>query len=169
MTKFFFVQRASISFWRSLCGLFFHSSGAVPVCFMCLFSSLVFRWRGASTKLASTILPSLAKTPAASSISLNVLNMSSITFFSISCSLNTQNVLLSGTLSLFFISRKRLKLALSTIWNSSWSSDRLYKPWTTSALNIISLSNGGRPPLDWTCISTSNALDNVALKIFQSM
>jgi len=43
------------------------------------------------------------------------LNKPMMIFFSISCSRNSQNVLLSGTLSLFFNSKKRLKLALSTI------------------------------------------------------
>ena len=42
------------------------------------------------------------KTPAASRVSLKILNKPRITPFSISCSRNYQNVLLTGTLSLFF-------------------------------------------------------------------
>ena len=145
---FFFVHLASTSFCANLWGFTFHSCGAVPVSLICLFSSRVFRWRGASTKLASTIFPWFDKTPAASRVSLKILNKPRITPFSISCSRNNQNVLLSGTLSLFFNPKNRLKLARSTIWYSNWSSERLYRLWIIRALNNTNRLNGGRPPFD---------------------
>ena len=55
----FTVQRASRSFWRSLAGLSFHWSGTRPS-LIAFFSSSVLRWRGAATRLASTIWPDIA-------------------------------------------------------------------------------------------------------------
>lgn len=54
----FFVQRASTSLWHFLWGLSFHNLSPAP-CFICSFSSRVLRWRGAITKLASMMRPSL--------------------------------------------------------------------------------------------------------------
>ncbi len=147
----------------------FHSFGAVPVTLICLFSSRVLRYCGTSTKLASTILPSLANSLAVSSTSLKILNKPKMTFLFMSYSRKFQNILLSGTLSLFFKPRKRLKFALSTIWYSNWSSDRLYKLWISKAYSIISLLNGGHPPLDAPFNSSVKASLIGALKIFQSM
>src|SRR5215471_9612427 len=48
------VQRASRSLCRSLAGLAFQFGGIRP-CLIAFFSSSVLRWRGAETRLASTI------------------------------------------------------------------------------------------------------------------
>ena len=48
----------------------------------------------------------------------------------------------SGTLSQRFIPRNLIKLILSLIWYSVWSSDRLYSRCNTSILNIITTSYG---------------------------
>jgi len=106
------------------------------------FAGVSLAWRFYMQNLHLSFLPSMANTSMVSSVLLNVLNMFSITPFSISCSLNAQTVLLSGTLSFFFNPRKRLKFALLTIWYSNWSFERLYKLCIIYALNIIILSKG---------------------------
>ena len=60
--------------------------------------------------------------------------------------LNFQIVFASGTLSHRFIPRNLIKLILSLIWYSVWSSDRLYSRCNTSILNIITTSYDGRHP-----------------------
>lgn len=56
------VQRASRSFWRGFAGLSFHSRGTRPA-LISAFSAAVLRWRGAETRLASTIWPAIGMYP----------------------------------------------------------------------------------------------------------
>lgn len=53
------VQRASRSLWHSLAGLLCHSAGIRPA-LISAFSAEVLRWRGAATRVASTIWPDIA-------------------------------------------------------------------------------------------------------------
>jgi hypothetical protein len=59
------VQRASRSFWRSLAGLSFQSSGMRPS-LMAFFSSSLLRWRGAA------ICPDMAIKPACLEVASNI-------------------------------------------------------------------------------------------------
>lgn len=59
-----------------------------------------------------------------------------------------QIVLASGTASKRSMPRKRQKLKRSSIWYSVLSFEKLFIFWSTSTLNIITRSNGGRPPSD---------------------
>jgi len=54
------IQYASVSFRDALDGLSGHISDAPSPSFARLFSSLVMRWRGAATNVASTICPATA-------------------------------------------------------------------------------------------------------------
>ena len=58
--SFFFVQRASLSFWRFLAGLDFQSSGVSPSLIVS-FSSRELCCLGADTIVASMIWPPLAR------------------------------------------------------------------------------------------------------------
>lgn len=57
----FTVQRASMSFWRALDGLSGQMAAAFSPYLMRAFSASVLRWRGAATRVASTICPAIGR------------------------------------------------------------------------------------------------------------
>ena len=148
VSLFFFAQRASVSFWAFFAAFsgFSHSSGISPFLILS-FSSRRFLWRGTSTNVASIIVPLWVIKPSDSSILSKKQNNSSIAFVCARSFLNFQIVFASGTLSHNSNPRKRIKLRLSLIWYSVWSSERLYSRCNTRILNIITTSYDGRPPL----------------------
>ena len=103
----FVVQRASVSFCRSRARFPCQPSGSFPS-LSCLFSSLVFCWRGTSTKLASTIFPSLTAKPSTLR-RLEKWSNKARTPASPKRCLNSQIVFLSGTLSATLSPGKALK------------------------------------------------------------
>ena len=74
------------------------------------------------------------------------MNSASIAPAFVSRSRNAQMVFASGTLSVSPSPRKRMNESRSLIRNSARSSERLFCAWMTRILNIITGSNGGRPP-----------------------
>lgn len=75
------VQCASRSFWRSLAGLRFQSSGMRPA-LISFFSASVLRCFGAATIVASMSRPPMARTPAFVSAASKRLNRTSMAIFS---------------------------------------------------------------------------------------
>src|SRR5262249_5480686 len=95
LSSFFFVQRASLSFWAFLAGCCSHPSGVLPA-LIASFSSLVLHCLGTDTIVASMICPPRAMQPSVSRCWPKRSNSLSISPACANASRNSQIVVASG-------------------------------------------------------------------------
>ena len=140
------VQRPSTSFWRALAGFSGQISAAARPSLICAFSPSVVRWRGAATKVASTIWPPRGRYPAAVIARSSRSNRTSRAPALISASRKSHSVLASGTRSSGPSWQNRIHDSRSRTRYSVCSSDSPCSACSTSMRNFSTGSNGGLPP-----------------------
>ena len=135
LRPFFFTQRASVSFFWSLCGCSCHSAGTSPY-LMRVFYSRLLRCSGTGQMLASKSYPWRANKSSWSRYRSNLWNSLSMIFLFESVSRNYQRLFAPGSVSSKSRSRKPMNDKRYLIWSSVWSSLNLYRLCNTRTLNI---------------------------------